>query len=141
MNKSSSQLSQVVGPQTIRHSVSIDKLNSFGPTDSTGRKAEHINLIIRDTHNQKEKESMESEKHLGKDGARSKEWTTPEPIALQGDSVEKRGPVSQCFPFSHSWLSLHPVSTLFSGKSLLKLLGRKPGSVSTIYSSSVLRVP
>ena len=59
MNKSSSQLSQVVGPQTIRHSVSIDKLNSFGPTDSTGRKAEHINLIIRDTHNQKEKEIWE----------------------------------------------------------------------------------
>lgn len=91
MNKSSSQQSQVVWPKAIWHSISVDKLNIFGPTDSTERKTEHINLIIRDTHHQK---GVESARHSGKDGVRRKERIPLEPIALPSSGIlwRRQGP-------------------------------------------------
>lgn len=92
MNKLSSQLSQVVWPKSIWHFISIAKLNVFGPADSPERKIEHRNLIIRDTHHQKEKEGVESARHSGKRGARRGEWTPLEPTAFLGLLWRSQGP-------------------------------------------------
>lgn len=113
MNKLPSQLSQVVWPKSIWHFISIDKLNIFGPADSTERKIEHINLIIRDTQHQKEKEGVESARHSGKSGTMRRERTPLEPTALLRGSVEKTGPLSQDLPFSLLAFSPPCVHSLF----------------------------
>lgn len=114
MNKLSSQLSQVVWPKSIWHFISIDKLNIFGPAYSTERKIEHINLIIRDTHHQKEKEGVESARHSGKHGARRRERTPlGAPCPPQGFCGEDRAHLSRPPIFSLLAFSPPCVHSLF----------------------------